>query len=152
MLFGEGGNDSLYGDDGRDVLGGGLGADRLGGGAGPDTFFYRDPMHESPATSQGADTILDFSLSEGDRIDLPVFGTPDSYHSAATNATSMDEAAQEANQNHGGNALDRYLYLANEKTDTGYLLADLDGNGNFETGITLVGNGGPGEFGYNAIV
>lgn len=45
-----------------------------------------------------------------------------------------------------------YLYLANEKTDTGYLLADLDRNGKFETGITLIGNGGPGEFNYGAIV
>ena len=151
VLFGEGGNDRLYGDHGRDFLVGGMGADRLSGGADPDTFFYRDPMHESPATSEGADTIVDFSRSERDEIDLPVSGTAENYGSASTNAASMDEAAQEANQNQGGNNL-TYLYLANEKTDTGYLLADLDGNGNFETGITLIGSGGPGEFDYHSIV
>ncbi|QRM29449.1 calcium-binding protein [Microvirga sp. VF16] len=150
MLFGEGGNDRLYGEDGFDFIMGGLGSDRLSGGAQDDRFYYSDPAHESPATSTGADTIVDFSLEDEDIIDLPVRGTAENYGSAGTNATSMDEAAQEANQTYGDDGL-TYVYLANEETDTGYLLANLDENDGFETGITLAGNGGPGEFSYEAI-
>lgn len=158
-LWGEGGNDVLLGDQGNDHLNGGvgndlldgdLGADQLTGGEGQDMFFYPfDAANASPATTTGADQILDFQYGT-DKIGLGVAGTAENYHSAGTTVTSMDAAAQEANQNYGEDRL-TYLYLANEGTDTGYLLADLDGNGNFEFGVTMVGNGGPGEFGYNAI-
>ncbi|QRM31358.1 calcium-binding protein [Microvirga sp. VF16] len=157
-LWGEGGNDVLYGEQGDDHLNGGaghdllvgdLGADQLTGGEGQDQFwFWSDAVAESPATTTGADQILDFQYGT-DKIGLGVAGTAENYHSAGTTATSMDAAAQEANQT-GEDRL-TYLYLANEGADTGYLLADLDGNGSFEFGITMVGNGGPGEFGYDAI-
>jgi Ca2+-binding RTX toxin-like protein len=162
LLVGDKGNDGLYGGADDDTLMGSEGADKLVGGEGQDTFayggLYNGPaVEESPATSAGSDQILDFQYGT-DKIEFKYPeanagpGTPENYHSASTNATSMDEAAQEASQNYGPEDRLTYLYLANEKTDTGYLLADLDGNGNFETGITLVGNGGPGEFGYDAIV
>lgn len=147
VLFGNGGDDHLNGGAGNDFVAGGAGADQLTGGEGQDLFF--SSAYESPATSAGADQILDFEYGI-DSIDLGIDGTEDNYVSSGTSAASMDAAALEANQNYGNEGL-TYVYLANEKTDTGYLLADLDGNGAFETGITLVGNGGPGEFGYDAI-
>ncbi|QRM31357.1 calcium-binding protein [Microvirga sp. VF16] len=159
VLVGGQGNDSLYGDAGDDTLMGSEGADQLTGGEGRDEFIYRGPyngpaVEESPATSAGADQILDFQYGT-DTIDFDYPeaagpGTPENFHSEGTNADSMDAAVQEANQNYREDHL-TYLYLANEGADTGYLLADLDGNGSFEFGITLVGNGGPGEFGYDAI-
>jgi Ca2+-binding RTX toxin-like protein len=54
-LNGMGGNDQLYGNGGNDTL---------TGGAGADTFHFRDI---GPAS---VDTITDFSVAQGDRLDL----------------------------------------------------------------------------------
>jgi hypothetical protein len=62
LLRGGDGNDTLRGDDGNDILRGGTGQDVLIGGSGSDTFVL-----DSQA---GTDWILDFKLSEGDRIGL----------------------------------------------------------------------------------
>ena len=160
LILGNQGNDSLYGGADADTLKGGEGADQLTGGEGRDEFSYGGSyngpaVEETPATSAGADQILDFEYgSDTIHFGYPEAaagpGTPENFHSEGTSAGSMDAAVMEANQNFRQDHL-TYVYLANEKTDTGYLLADLDGNGEFETGITLVGNGGPGEFGYDAI-
>lgn len=155
-LFGEGGDDLLGGEDGNDLLMGGLGADQLIGGAGQDTFYYNDAIQESPAYSWLGDRILDFHYDgENDKIDLPIAGTAQNYFQARTGATSIDEAFLEANQTYEaymqGTGL-TYLYLYNETQDTGYLIADMNGNGNVETGIALVGAGMLGEFGYDAII
>jgi 3-phytase/alkaline phosphatase D len=61
-LTGTAANDRLLGGDGDDILRGGLGKDTLTGGAGADTFVL--------SVGQGADTITDFSFSQGDRIGL----------------------------------------------------------------------------------
>lgn len=64
-LDGGSGNDSLDGGDGDDVLVGSYGSDVMSGGSGADTFLYY-------STSQGGDTIDDFSGDggDGDIIDL----------------------------------------------------------------------------------
>jgi Ca2+-binding RTX toxin-like protein len=67
-LKGGAGNDMILGGAGKDVLTGGAGADRLTGGAGADTFVFLTAK-DSPAAS-GYDRIHDFSVAEGDRIDL----------------------------------------------------------------------------------
>lgn len=67
MLFGALGRDTLDGGDDEDILSGGGGADCLQGGAGAD-FFLID-LSVNPILVSGfgaADTIADFSLSEGD--------------------------------------------------------------------------------------
>jgi Ca2+-binding RTX toxin-like protein len=152
QLYGENADDTLGGEDGNDLLMGGLGADQMIGGTGQDTFYYNDAINESPATSSHSDRILDFHYNgDNDKVDLPIAGTADNFLWEPTEASSMDEAQAEANQNHSNKGL-TYVYLANEKEDTGYLLADLNGTGNFETGITFVGAGEPGEFNYDAIV
>ncbi|MBV9528972.1 calcium-binding protein, partial [Sphingomonas sp.] len=68
-LDGGGANDTLRGGNGDDVLIGGAGRDNLYGGAGSDTFVFHDGDFAG-VTPSSADWILDFSQTEGDRIDL----------------------------------------------------------------------------------
>ncbi|WP_217648530.1 type I secretion C-terminal target domain-containing protein [Halomonas sp. QHL1] len=68
-LRGGEGNDILYGQGGDDLLVGGEGDDLLYGGAGADIFAWElgdQGKEEAPAT----DTVMDFNLSEGDRLDI----------------------------------------------------------------------------------
>ncbi|MFM5845013.1 type I secretion C-terminal target domain-containing protein [Aeromonas sanarellii] len=77
VLSGGSGNDTLYGGTGNDVLSGGLGNDILVGGlgddilkgdAGADTFTWL--KGDTEAGKVAKDYIVDFSKSEGDRLDL----------------------------------------------------------------------------------
>ncbi|QFU17788.1 calcium-binding protein [Microvirga thermotolerans] len=65
LIRGGSGADELNGGAGNDTLGGGGGQDDLTGGAGADAFLF----DQLPSKSS-ADTILDFSIAEGDRIVL----------------------------------------------------------------------------------
>jgi Ca2+-binding RTX toxin-like protein len=60
VMYGGEGDDQLYGQAGNDRLFGGDGYDLLHGGAGADTFVF----------SAGRDSIEDFSLKSGDRLDI----------------------------------------------------------------------------------
>ncbi|OOZ35980.1 retention module-containing protein [Solemya velesiana gill symbiont] len=62
--------DVLIGGSGGDLLVGDLGDDTLVGGEGGDTFMYL-------SANDGLDTIKDYSLSEGDSLDLTGVFTPD---------------------------------------------------------------------------
>ena len=66
-IFGGAGRDTIDGGDGNDVLVGGAEDDDLTGGLGADTFQYA-LVSDSTVTVQ--DKINDFSVSEGDKIDL----------------------------------------------------------------------------------
>jgi Ca2+-binding RTX toxin-like protein len=75
VVFGGPGDDAIDGGAGFDVLLGGAGDDQLfaaagfdlvTGGAGADTFFF--------GPTSDVDVILDFSIAEGDVIDLSLFG------------------------------------------------------------------------------
>lgn len=63
-LTGNGANNALYGVNGDDVLDGGGGNDLLVGGKGADTFLFM------AATQGGIDTVQDFKVAQGDRIDI----------------------------------------------------------------------------------
>ncbi|MEI6161163.1 MAG: FG-GAP-like repeat-containing protein, partial [Roseococcus sp.] len=63
-LTGGAGSDTLIGGAGADYLDGGIGSDQLEGGLGADRFYFR-----SAAQATG-DVIVDFSVADGDRIDL----------------------------------------------------------------------------------
>lgn len=67
-LYGGEGNDELRGGAGDDFLFGGSGADRLLGGLGADRFVFGEGDLSAQRTL--ADTIMDFSAAQGDRIDL----------------------------------------------------------------------------------
>ncbi|MFQ2820634.1 Ig-like domain-containing protein [Aeromonas caviae] len=67
-LSGDAGNDTLYGGTGNDILSGGLGNDILMGDAGADTFTWL--KGDTEAGKVAKDYIVDFSKSEGDKLDL----------------------------------------------------------------------------------
>jgi Tol biopolymer transport system component len=64
VIAGLGGDDRLYGRGGNDTILGGADVDSLYGGADADTFVF-----DSTAFT-GRDTIKDFSLADGDKIEL----------------------------------------------------------------------------------
>ncbi|MGY3572741.1 retention module-containing protein [Vibrio paucivorans] len=66
QLFGGAGDDTLIGGAGNDILIGGLGSDILTGGSGHDTFKWTTDSVDEGTT----DTITDFSVNDGDAIDL----------------------------------------------------------------------------------
>lgn len=69
LLDGGTGNDELIAGRGDDTLVGGKGLDLLTGNAGADVFRFLDIADSRPAVA-GADVILDYDKSQGDRIDL----------------------------------------------------------------------------------
>ncbi len=111
-IYSGGGNDTILGLGGNDVLTGGAGADTLTGGAGADRFVYLDG-------GDGGDTITDFDLAAGDRIDIrPLL--------AAVGYTGSDPVA------------DGLVWLANA-TGGSWLMFDPDGNGSVaETALVFL--------------
>jgi Ca2+-binding RTX toxin-like protein len=71
VMNGGAGNDTLFGGAGADILVGGLGRDALNGGLGADVFKFFS-IAETPAAAGSRDVIADFSVAQGDRIDLSV--------------------------------------------------------------------------------
>lgn len=67
VLHGDAGNDVLYGDAIFMAAGARGGADKLYGEAGADRFVF--------AQGSGADEIMDFRASDGDKVDLSAFHT-----------------------------------------------------------------------------
>ncbi len=67
-LYGGDENDTLYGEDHNDTLYGGAGSDKLYGGTGRDHFAFTD--EDVGLLLMQHDTILDFDVTQGDRIDL----------------------------------------------------------------------------------
>ncbi len=89
-VIGGAGNDTLTGDANANVLEGGGGSDALTGENGADTFTY-DLASESALGD--IDDITDFTLGDGDKIDVSAFGpftgsarvdTPGLFTNAAT--------------------------------------------------------------------
>jgi Ca2+-binding RTX toxin-like protein len=62
-LIGNAGTDVIIGGLGDDLIIGGLGDDNLTGGLGADIFRFIQ-------SEKGSDTVNDFNLTEGDKIDL----------------------------------------------------------------------------------
>lgn len=65
-LAGFGGKDIIVGSAGDDTIVGGDGKDRLTGGLGADEFVF----DHAPNAATNVDTIVDFSVADGDRIVL----------------------------------------------------------------------------------
>ncbi|NEQ70285.1 MAG: calcium-binding protein [Symploca sp. SIO2D2] len=111
-LWGNAGTDHLLGDAGNDQLVGGGGNDYLLGGTGADTFSFLSPNH-------GIDTIIDFNLAQGDRIQVSAngFGGGLTVGILDTDEFTIGSAAT--------NASDRFIY----NDTTGALFFDADGTG-----------------------
>jgi T1SS-143 domain-containing protein len=91
-LFGNGGNDTLSGLAGNDVLSGGTGDDILIGGLGNDVLAGgsgADIFRWLGGDTTGADKVLDFKPSEGDKLDLTQLLVGESY-----TADSLDDFLQ----------------------------------------------------------
>lgn len=65
ILHGGADKDTLYGEDGDDIIFGGTGADTMYGGAGADAFWF-----DANDKGTGVDVIKDFSLLDGDTINI----------------------------------------------------------------------------------
>lgn len=133
LLYGDQGDDILRGQDGNDFLFGGGGNDRLEGGAGDDRLeggWGRDILIGGGGNDRmigggdadrfvisGNTSLMDFSRSDGDKIDVSAFGM---LAFIGTEAFSASGAAE--------------LRLAE-----GRLLVDLDGNGAHDYCIGLLG-------------
>jgi Ca2+-binding RTX toxin-like protein len=93
VLYGGDGNDLLHGGVGDDVLYGGAGTDTLYGGAGADTFVF-----EEASAFSNVDVIADFSIVQGDVIDLSdLLGLYDPLNDAISDFVVMTEG--------GGNSM-----------------------------------------------
>jgi len=113
FLSGGGGNDILNGNADDDILVGGLGNDVLNGGRGADTFVY---AAEDVGFGKGVDTILGFSVAQGDRLDLSA-------------VLSDDDAVVMFEENFGSTTVQ----------------VDLDGSGAFTDFAVLIGVTGLGS-------
>lgn len=134
-LYGNGGANALTGGSGDDVLNGGAGndrlsgdrgADKLSGGTGSDTFVFK-AISDSTVAASGRDTIFDFSISGGDRIDLSALD--------ANTRTSGNQAfsyIQDAAFTRKAGEL-RSVKLS---SDT-YIYGDVDGDGKADFAIHL---------------
>jgi Ca2+-binding RTX toxin-like protein len=69
VLLGGEGDDTMLGGAGVDVLTGGVGRDAMSGGADLDFFIFHDTV-ETGLTEGTADAITDFSIADGDRINV----------------------------------------------------------------------------------
>ena len=75
VLIGSRGRDTLFGGDDQDSLAGGGGADWLQAGNGADIFLIDLSSNANQVSSfTAADTIADFSLSEGDTLSFGLIG------------------------------------------------------------------------------
>ena len=107
------------GGAGGDYLDGGTGSDQLEGGAGADRFYFRT------AAEAAGDTITDFSVAQGDRIDLRAIDA---------NASLLgDQGFGWIGGASFGNVAGQLRFAG------GMLEGDVDGNGVADLQITLSG-------------
>lgn len=109
-LEGRGGNDVLAGGFGNDRLIGGSGRDRLAGGPGRDTFVF-----DVPPRVANADTVVDFSIAEGDTIAVAAAAYPGTVRGQPVNFTTTAPTDLSAT----------FIYTP----ATGWLTFDADGTG-----------------------
>jgi Ca2+-binding RTX toxin-like protein len=114
LLVGDAGNDGITGGTGSDWLIGGAGTDTLTGGTGADYFVFL-------ATTDGTDTIADFTTAQGDKINILV----SAFGGGLTTGTDPTTVFGSSASNTFGSASERFHY----NTSTGQLLYDADGTG-----------------------
>jgi Ca2+-binding RTX toxin-like protein len=127
-IFGGSGADTIIGGSGNDTITGGGGNDVLTGGLGADTFVMW--------AVDGAVTITDFSVAQGDKIDLSAlsqFNFLSDVQAAATQSgsnTVIDLG--------GGRTLTLDNVLPSGLTEAGFALAPLEVDGNVP--VTIAAN------------
>ncbi len=147
-LYGGSGLDYLSGGSGDDLLSGGSGRDTLIGGTGEDLFVFT--KGSSGLSTSTVDTIRDWNRSD-DWIDMTVRGTSANYREAKTSATSIGSALIRAEDLYPSASV-KHVFLYNSKTDTGYLVSDLNSDGQFDTGVVLKNAGLASDMSYTYII
>jgi Ca2+-binding RTX toxin-like protein len=147
-LYGESGLDYLSGGSGDDLLYGGSGRDTLVGGSGEDLFVFR--KGSSGLSSSTVDTITDWNRVY-DSIDMTVRGTSSNYREHSTSATSISSALIWAEDLYPSISI-KHVFLYNSRTDTGYLVSDLNSDGQFDTGVVLKNAGLASDMSYSYII
>jgi Ca2+-binding RTX toxin-like protein len=147
-LYGGSGLDYLSGGSGDDLLVGGSGRDTLVGGSGEDLFVFT--KGSSGLSSSSADTITDWNRSD-DWIDMTVRGTSSNYREHSTSATSISSALARAEDLYPSASI-KHVFMYNSKTDTGYLISDLNSDGQFDTGVVLKNAGLASDMSYAYII
>lgn len=120
LINGGGGADQLSGSGGADILIGGGGRDSLQGGLGGDVFRFAELGDFPGTTATTADTILDFSGAQGDRIDLSAI---DAIKSTSTVNDAFTWIGSGAFTKVAGQL--RYVVTSG----VGLVSGDIDGNG-----------------------
>jgi ELWxxDGT repeat protein len=129
LLRGIGGDDRLNGGDGDDTLNGGAGADVLFGGAGADLFAFTTLADSGPGFGS-RDRILDFSMAEGDVMDLTAID--------ASTLSAGDQAFVLVGDSFSGTAGElRVVALAASRL----VEADVNGDGLADFALLLNGTG-----------
>jgi Ca2+-binding RTX toxin-like protein len=125
LRFGKEAN-QIFAEAGNDKIEGGRGADLMSGGSDADTFIYRSAS-DSTVSHSGQDTILDFTRSEHDTLDLQAI---DASSKASGNQT-FDFIGKQAFTHHAGEL--RYEIVSGDT----HVLADINGDGKADFEIHL---------------
>lgn len=166
LLRGGTGNDALYGGLGNDGggiggLDGGAGDDRLDGGAGVDTLTGGDGADtfvfgtesvvdtgaptETRTVSTETDTVMDFSQDQGDRLDLRGLKEHDLFKGGTTPGTKLDLLGTKGAAFTNVKGQVGYTWAGedtttNERDDYTQVTADLNGDGDADFQVTLLGH------------
>lgn len=120
------------------------GQDLFKGRAGEDTFVFSSGSWGD--TSGTADAIKNWSAA--DRIDMPVAGSFSNYEEGSISFSRIEDVVDCINDK--GRSM--YVFAFNAKTDTGYLLADLNRDHRYEMCLVLKGAGSSSDFDFANII
>jgi Ca2+-binding RTX toxin-like protein len=146
-LIGLDGNDTLNGGNGNDVLQGGGGLDRLIGGSGTDGLtgglgadsFVFNAKAES-VKGAARDSILDFSHTDGDHIDLSVIDANSSKSgNQAFHFVDGDDLSQSFAAYHRGHGKAQWYGVIRVTADN-IVQADINGDGKADFEIAVHGD------------
>ena len=104
-------------DDTDDMLQGGTSDDTMTGGTGADTFVFDE--------ESGADTITDFSTTEGDRIDLTAFAASITWAQLQAVMTQIEDDPLTTGVNETATVIDLSSFGGGSITLTGITKTDL---------------------------
>jgi hypothetical protein len=162
FLFGQSGEDIIVGGNGNDFLHGGWDQDELWGGPGRDTFMVGFHSRVYPAYSESwasnltADRIQDWNPADDLlRMDVTgvdsIPGSPSNYAEAALPyvGNDMEWAVYYAGKYFPDKT---YVHLWDPAQKVSFLVADLDHNHRFETGLIFSGVGSAAQLDWSNFI
>jgi VCBS repeat-containing protein len=112
IIYGWTGNDTIQGGAGNDDIVGETGADTLYGNGGADKFWYLNPD-----TAANMDTIKDFSLAQGDQLEL----------------SELLEGHYDSTQD----AINQFVFASTDGAGNTIISVDLNGSGNVNNAVAI---------------